>query len=37
VRAGRHPRRASSIPRQLPLSPMMLFAIRIEHALNVAI
>jgi hypothetical protein len=31
------PTRASSIPRRLPPSPMMVFAVRIKHALNVAV
>jgi hypothetical protein len=30
-------RHGLSIPCQLPLSPMMVFAIRIEHALDVSI
>ena len=29
--------KSSSIPRQLPLSPMCVFAIRVEHALDVTV
>jgi hypothetical protein len=36
-RRGLFNNQKSSIPRQLALSPMMVFAVRIEHAIDMAV